>query len=113
MFGTLPRPSLKPLNLNGEGPKEAQEIKVKIRILRDHEHGLKHTLEEPIWVEEFPLVGAAEEELREEEELNLLQEAKRIEELTISHGLYLKKKRKRQKHTQSLYILMELVLTRI
>ena len=113
MFGTLPRPSLKPLNLNGEGPKEAQEIKVKIRILRDHERGLKHTLEEPIWVEEFPLVGAAEEELREEEELNLLQEAKRIGELTISLGWSQKKKRKRQKHTQSSCIRMELVLTRI
>ena len=113
MCGILPRPSPKQLNLNGEGLKEAQAIKVKIRILRDHEHGLKHTLVEPTWVEEFPLVGAAGEELRQEEELNLLLQAKRIGELMISLGWSLKRKRKKQKHMQSLFIQMELVLTRI
>lgn len=113
MFGILPHPSHRPLNQNGEGLKEAQEIKVKIRILLDQEQGLKHTLVVPTWVVEFPLVGAVEEELRQEEELNLLQVAKRIGEHTISLGLSLKKKRKRQKHMQSLFIQMELVLTRI
>lgn len=113
MFGILPRQSPKPQNLNGEEPKEAQVIKVRIRILLDHEQGLKHTLVEPTWVVEFPQVGAVEEEPKQEEELNLLQEAKRIGEHTISLGWSLKKKRKRQKHMQSLFIQMALVLTRI